>query len=461
MTTSTGVHESGSGVGWTHGIARPLRKTSAVPRDLPRRAGLSNRTPSRLLAGEGVLREWLSRAMGVRPGAAIELAMPSGRRWRLGDGAAQVQLGFRSEGALRRTLKGGFFGFAEAYTAGEIEVDGDWDRLFELGFCTEFARFAERPLSRWWTRWRQLADRPTLGGARRNAAWHYDFGNDFYRLWLDETMTYSCAHFANSDATLEQAQSAKLELICRKLALRPGLRLLDVGCGWGSLLIHAARHHGVRGVGCTLSRQQAALATERVAAAGLKRCIEIRLADYREISERFDRWVSVGMFEHVGKNYIGDFLEHATRQLRVGGLGLLHSIGKNRPTGSDLWIATRIFPGGYLPTLTETVGAMGRCGLDVLDVEDLRNHYPRTLEAWRRRFESHVPEIEAMTGPRFVRLWRLYLNASKAAFRYGENRVFQVLFDHAAARSLDVDRASWYEGLVPARVAASLLHTSP
>jgi cyclopropane-fatty-acyl-phospholipid synthase len=369
-----------------------------------------------------------------------------------------LYVGFRSVSALRRTFRSGFFGFAEAYTAGHIDIDGDWDRLFELGFCTEFARVAERAWSRWWTRWYQLADRPTLSGARRNVAWHYDLGNDFYRLWLDETMTYSCAYFVDSNATLEQAQMAKLELICRKLDLRPGLRLLDVGCGWGALLIHAARYHGVSGVGCTLSQQQADLATERVAAAGLKRRIEIRLADYREISDRFDRWVSVGMFEHVGKSYIASFLQHATRQLQVGGLGLLHSIGKNRPTSSDLWMATRIFPGGYLPTLTETAGAMGRCGLDVLDVEDLRNHYPRTLDAWRRRFESHVPEIEATTDPRFIRLWRLYLNASKAAFEYGENRVFQILFDHAAARSPDADRASWYQGLMPA--AARLPATS-
>ena len=322
----------------------------------------------------------------------------------------------------------------------QVEVEGDWDALLALGMRSALNGVSLPLATRLRFGLQRLRARDTRRRARSNIARHYDLGDEFYRLWLDEGLTYSCATFRSPEDSLEEAQAAKLDLICRKLRLEPGQRLLDVGCGWGSLIVHAARHYGVHAVGCTLSRNQAALAEERIRKAGLEDRVQVRLCDYRELSGRFDRWVSVGMLEHVGRAFLPRFARNIRRRLRPGGLGLLHFIGKDRAGPGDPWTLTYIFPGAYLPSLPEVLGAMGRFGLCTLDVENLRAHYPLTLDRWRERFERQVREIRHAYGERFVRMWRLYLVASAASFRYGECRVFQVLFGHGSEAALPLAR---------------------
>ncbi len=386
----------------------------------------------------------LARAAAADPGTAFTIDLWDGTSRRFGEGEPAFGVRFATRRALRRTLTNGFLGFGEGYMAGEIEVSGSWDRLFAFAMSADLGRVRLPGWGLLRYAIRRLGDRNSRRRARRNISHHYDLGNEFYRLWLDESMTYSSAYFRTPDADLETAQRDKLELICRKLGLRPGQSLLDVGCGWGSLVLHAARHHGVRALGCTLSERQAELARERVRRAGLADRVEIRVADYREIDGRFDRWVSVGMAEHVGKGYLPQFLDHVTARLRPGGLGLLHLIGKDRPGFGDPWTLTYIFPGGYLPSIDRLLALMGRRDLRTVDVENLRPHYALTLDRWYERFEAHVPEIEAMYDARFVRMWRLFLLSSAAGFRYGETRVFQILFSNGPSEEVPLTREGWY-----------------
>jgi cyclopropane-fatty-acyl-phospholipid synthase len=386
----------------------------------------------------------LASAARSRPEISFRLRFWDGEETSLGSATPGFVLTFATASALRATLLKGFLGFGEAYMRGEIEVEGDWDRLFALALGSDLERARPRgaaALAWLLGRWRRRASRR---GARRNAACHYDLGNDFFRLWLDEGMSYSCAYFRTPGLTIDEAQEAKLELICRKLRLRPGQTLLDVGCGWGALVIHAARAHGVRAVGCTLSTEQAELARQRVHDAGLDERVEVRLQDYRDVSGSFDRWVSVGMAEHVGKAFFSPFATSIARLLRPGGVGLLHLIGKDRVSPGDPWTLTYIFPGSYIPALPEVTGHLGRHGLVVADVENLRLHYARTLECWRQRFEARAAEVEAMLGRRFVRMWRLFLTSSAAGFRYGDTRLYQIVFSNGPSNELPETREDLY-----------------
>ncbi len=367
-----------------------------------------------------------------------------------GQGQPLFTVRFNSPDALKHTLANRFLGFGESYMDGGVDVEGDWDRLFRLGMGSKFQHAGPslKTIARYALL--RLRTRDTRRKARANIPRHYDRGNDFYSLWLDRSMTYSCAYFRTPETPLEEAQEAKLERICRKLRLRPDMTLLDVGCGWGSLLIHAARYYGVHGVGCTLSENQAQLARQRVDEAGLADRVEVLLRDYREIDGLFDRWVSVGMAEHVGKAFVPHFVRHIRQRLRSGGLGLLHFIGKDRKSVGDPWTLTYIFPGGYLPSLAEVLRPMGRNDLRPVDVENLRPHYALTLDRWWERFKEHVDEIRRMYDERFVRMWRLFLLSSAAGFRYGDTRVFQILFSHGATDELPLTREELMTAPAPA-----------
>ncbi len=248
----------------------------------------------------------------------------------------------------------------------------------------------------------------TLKASARNVAHHYDLGNDFYKLYLDNSMTYSCAYFKNKNDTLEDAQLQKYEHICRKLHLKEGETLVDIGCGWGGMLLYAARRYGVKCLGCTLSAHQAEYAKKRVTEEGLGGNITILLEDYRNIKGQFDKFVSIGMFEHVGKSLISTFIDRTKAMLKPGGIGLLHTIGKERNTPFDPWTMKYVFPGGHLPVLDHVIRAMGKKGLVPIDIENLRLHYAATLDEWAKRFEANVEQIENMFDQRLVRTWRMY-----------------------------------------------------
>jgi cyclopropane-fatty-acyl-phospholipid synthase len=273
-----------------------------------------------------------------------------------------------------------------------------------------------------------------IGKAGKNVAHHYDIGNDFYRLFLDEGMQYSCAYFLGDSDSLEEAQQNKLRLIAAKLQLRPGLRILDIGSGWGNLALYLAATADVNVTGVTLSREQYALATEKAERAGLADRVHFELRDYREISDRFDRIVSVGMFEHVGAPHYGEFFAHVNALLADDGIMLLHSIGHMRPPGvSSPWLRKYIFPGAYAPALSEVFTATEKAGLWVTDLEILRLHYARTLREWGRRFRANRAKAAAMYDERFCRMWELYLVSAEIMFDSGSQHVFQMQL----ARKLD------------------------
>jgi cyclopropane-fatty-acyl-phospholipid synthase len=335
--------------------------------------------------------------------------------------------------------------FGEAYSDGAIEVEGDLVKLAEAVYVCR-----REPLTHyrgWLIRvagWIGRGRRNTLSKARDNIHHHYDLGNDFYSLWLDQQMSYTCAYFPAAEMTLEQAQSAKMELICRKLRLRAGESVVEAGCGWGALAIHIARRYGARVKAFNISREQVAFARLRARALGVDGCVEFIEDDYRNIGGRHDAFVSVGMLEHVGPGHYVEFSRLIDRCLTSNGRGLLHSIGQVQPRALNAWIEKHIFPGAYPPTLREMVAILEPQGFAVVDVENLRLHYALTLAHWLRRFETECGRVRAMYDESFVRTWRLYLAGSLAAFKTGELQLFQVLFSRASSNDVPWTRAYLY-----------------
>jgi cyclopropane-fatty-acyl-phospholipid synthase len=385
------------------------------------------------------------------------------------DAAATVDV--RSPDALRRLLwSPGELGLARAYVSGDLEVIGDLPTALEI--LGDAGRRNRRPAAQIILRGLLSAVRLGVAGpplpapaveARRSGrrhsrrrdaeaiGHHYDVGNDFYRLLLGPSMVYSCARFTDAATSLEAAQEAKMDMVCRKLGLdaRPGTRLLDVGCGWGSLAIHAARRYGVEVVGITLSREQAGLARERVAQSGLDQRVEIRVQDYRDLrGERFDAISSVGMSEHVGGPRLGEYFETLRSALAPGGRLLNHAISRvgGSAMGPGSFIGRYIFPDGELIDVGDVVLAMERHGLEVRDIESLREHYPRTLQAWLANLEGSWTDAVAEIGLPRARAWRLYMAASANAFAAGKISVHQVLAvaaDPDGTSHMPATRSAW------------------
>lgn len=271
---------------------------------------------------------------------------------------------------------------------------------------------------------RRFSQHNTLSWARRNVAHHYDLKSDFFRLFLDDDMQYSCAYFPRPDATLEEAQATKKHRLVSKLAIERGHRVLDIGCGWGGLGLTVAQESGASVTGITLSQEQLAIAQERAAVSGLP--VDFRFQDYRTMTGSFDRIVSVGMFEHVGVGYYRGYFRKIAELLTRDGVALVHTIGRSSPPGAtNPFIAKYIFPGGYIPAMSEVSAAIEREGLIVTDVEVLRLHYAETLKHWRERFLAKRAEVVAMYDERFARMWEFYLASCEASFRHDDLVVFQ------------------------------------
>ena len=341
-------------------------------------------------------------------------------------------------------------GFGDAYTDGRLEVHGDLPRMLEAVL---------RPMQRgnspsWYTkltsRWLRRMQANTLRGSARNIHRHYDLTADFYKLWLDSRLVYTCAYFPDSTTTLEEAQFAKMDYVCRKVHLQPGDSVIEAGCGWGALALHMARHYGARVRAFNISREQIAVARERAKKEGLSDRVEFIEDDYRNISGRCDAFVSVGMLEHVGAENYPNFGRVIHRCIGDSGRGLLHFIGRNEPRPFSPWIRKRIFPGAYAPALRQVMDVFEPWDFSVLDVENLRSHYARTLEHWLARFERASKRVSEMFTPEFVRAWRLYLAGSLASFRTGNLQLFQVVFAGSKCRQLPSTRARLYVDQSPA-----------
>jgi cyclopropane-fatty-acyl-phospholipid synthase len=395
-----------------------------------------------------ILRPLVDSVLGPSPPVRIDL-------WdgtTLGDPDAPVSFAIRSPDAVRRLLWApGELGLARAYVMGEIDTDDD---LFELvrtlrDLAPERPTLSTEVLRRAATAARQLglATRPPapppeetvprgrLHSRRRDAravGHHYDIGNDFYRLVLGPTMTYSCARFVEAAMSLEDAQAAKHDLICRKLGFdaRPGMRLLDVGCGWGSMAIHAATTYGAHVVGVTISRPQAELARKRVAEAGVADRVDIRVQDYRDVEDGpFDAVSSIGMFEHVGAARTAEYFGHLRSLLAPTGRLLNHaisSVGGSRLSGRS-FMGRYVFPDGHLIDVGDVVLAMEAAGFEVRDVESLREHYALTLRRWVDNLDEHWDRAVELVGVRRARIWRLYLVGSAIGFEDGGTSIHQVL----------------------------------
>ena len=361
-----------------------------------------------------------------------------------GAGEPQFILTMTTKQAAEHVLESGSLGFGEEYMAGGIQVEGDFTQLFRFGTDAAVLNLPLGLKAKLAITHLRKTTLNTLSRSKKHVAHHYDRGNDFYKLWLDESMAYSCAYFRYENDTLEQAQQQKYEHICRKLQLKAGETLVEIGCGWGGMLIYAAKHYGVRGVGYTLSKQQVEYATDLLKREGLSKEISIVLEDYRRIEGTFDKFVSIGMFEHVGKQFIPTFMEKVQSILKPGGIGLLHTIGQELPVPGDPWTLKYIFPGGYIPTLDEIVRTMCEVKLMPTDIENLRLHYARTLEEWSARYEVHAKKIEALYDASFVRMWRMFINGCIANFRYGDMRLYHVLFTNGLNNTMPLTREHLY-----------------
>lgn len=341
------------------------------------------------------------------------------------DGAAIGDLVIGDRRTLCRLMVNPELHFGEAYMAKRLEVRGSLERVVEA-----LSRLPA-PATTWHHRLSsRLAWPNSRTSARRNVHLHYDLGNDFYARWLDPDMLYTCAYFSSPAVSLEQAQSAKLDLICRKLQLRPGDVVVEAGCGWGALALHMARHYGARVKAFNISHEQILYARARADREGLSGRIDFIEDDYRNVRGTFDAFVSVGMLEHVGLRHfrsLANVLRSVVR--RDGGRGLLHFIGRDAPRPLNAWIRRRIFPGAYPPTLAEvTQRVLAPAGMSVVDVENLRLHYARTLACWSERFAAARNDVRSQYGDEFARAWELYLAGSQAAFASGWMQLFQIVF---------------------------------
>ncbi len=380
---------------------------------------------------------------------------------------ARFTLVIRSPGALRALLLTPTeLALGEAFVYGGLDVEGDLGSAFSLAeFLVRRRGGAGRRL-RLVPKFLALpADerparpaRPKIAGHvhslsrdRQAVTYHYDLSRDFYSLWLDKRMVYSCACFSSPDEDLETGQERKLDIICRKLRLRQGERLLDIGCGWGGLLMHAVRHYGVEGVGITLSRPQAEFAGERIREEGLSGRCRIEVRDYREMegTALFDKISSIGMFEHVGASRLPEYFRRAFRLLRPGGAFLNHGIARNPsypdpggPSFSDYYV----FPDGDLLPLSMTLRTAEEAGFEVRDVESLREHYVLTLNHWARRLEAHADMARRIVGEKTYRIWRIYLHGAAHTFAVGKNNVYQALLlrPDEGRSGLPLSREDWY-----------------
>lgn len=328
----------------------------------------------------------------------------------------------------------------EAYMKGKLDIEGD---LFEaldhfLGQMEKFSTDHSKLK-------RLIFSSQSKKNQEKEVTYHYDIGNDFYSLWLDETMSYSCGYFENEDDTLYDAQCNKVDRILKKLYLKKDMTLLDIGCGWGFLLIRGAKEYGIKGMGITLSKEQKKKFEERIEAEGLKGQVSVELMDYRDLEKSgylFDRVVSVGMLEHVGREHYPMFMKNVDKVLKPGGLLLLHYISALKEFPGDPWIKKYIFPGGVVPSLREMIHLMGESRFYTLDVESLRRHYYKTLRLWDQNFNDHREAVQDKMGEEFTRMWDLYLSACAATFHNGIIDLHQILASKGVNNELPMVR--WY-----------------
>ena len=364
----------------------------------------------------------------------------NGKEVLVGEGKPAFVVRFNKSLDIKELRRSTSLALGEAYMRGDIEVEGDLFQALDqlLGQMGKFSldKTALKKL---------IFTSNSKKNQKDEVSSHYDIGNDFYRLWLDDTLSYSCGYFKNPDDTLYDAQVNKVDYILEKLYLKEGMSLLDIGCGWGFLLIEAAKKYGINGVGITLSLEQHKKFSERIAEEGLEGQLTAELMDYRDLpkyGKTFDRIVSVGMVEHVGRDNYDLFLSCADKVLNPKGLFLLHYISALEEHPGDPWIKKYIFPGGMIPSLREMISLAASRRFYVIDVESLRRHYTKTLLCWDKGFREHLDEVREMFDDEFIRMWDLYLCSCAATFHNGIIDLSQILMTKGVNNDLPMTR--WY-----------------
>ena len=380
-------------------------------------------------------------------GGSFAVTYKDGATKRYGDGEPQFTVRFNDDDVLALISDDMLSSFGEAYMDGRVDVEGDLADLLSLTLQSGLMSVTQKTQGFAGAALRIAGNLRSLSDAKENIAHHYDLGNDFFRLWLDESLTYSCAYFRNASDTLDEAQRQKIDHSLKKLRLQTGETLLDIGCGWGSVVIRAADQFNVNATGITLSEEQHSGANWAIEEHGLRDTAEVRLADYDAMLEegkQFDKIVSIGMIEHVGKENLAGFFQTVEKLLKPGGLALLHLITNVEEGPINQWVGKHIFPGGYIPTLPEIIAHLAARDFRIWDVENLAPHYRMTLNHWSARFERVVPKVLDQFDERFVRMWRLYLRASSAAFREGAVEAHQILVSRGQPADLPLTRDDIY-----------------
>ncbi len=341
-----------------------------------------------------------------------------------GDGEPEITIKFNEKIPIKDVTRNASLALGEAYMDKRIEIDGSIQKLMMAAYSSAESFMRNSKLRRFMPKQNHSEKE-----SQQDIQHHYDVGNDFYRLWLDDTLTYSCAYFKDGNTTdLTKAQKDKVHHILQKLDPKPDSTLLDIGCGWGTLMLTAAKEYHLKVTGVTLSEEQYKFVTERIKKEGLQNIAEVKLIDYRELGDRqWDYITSVGMFEHVGKENLGLYFKDVARYLKDDGVALIHGITRQQGGATNAWIDKYIFPGGYIPGLSEMIDHVTENGMQLADIEMLRRHYQRTLEIWDSNFNQHREEIQNQMGERFTRMWDIYLQACAASFESGNIDVIQYL----------------------------------
>lgn len=368
-----------------------------------------------------------------------------GERVRFGKDEPQFRIHIKSPNVIKDIMSNLSVGFGENYMDGNIVIEGDLQKLVGIKYEESARKFKVSNKTKIRIFFNYIKTLNTVKKAKKYISHHYDLSNDFYRLMLDKSMTYSCAYFKNETDTLEEAQQNKYELICKKLGLKNGDRLIDVGCGWGGMIIYAVKKFDIRAAGITISENQYEYAKECIKTEGLNNKANVLLKDYRDVKGKFNKFVSIGMFEHVGKKYSRLFFKKIREVLEDKAIGVLHTIARNVYEPTNPWTRKYIFPGGYIPVLSDILRDMAGEGFYTIDVENLRSNYAKTLDGWIRRFESNIDKIKTKVDERFVNMWRLYLNAASVSFKVGKLNVYQIVFSNSLRETVPLNRNYIYE----------------
>ena len=381
--------------------------------------------------------------------APIDVEFWDGETVHFGEGESIAKIIMHELVPIKEIVAHASLTFGEAYMDGKIEIQGNLQELVTLAYRSQDSFFNNSKFSK-------LIPKHSHSEkvSKNDVQSHYDIGNDFYEMWLDKTMTYSCAYFASDSDTLEYAQMNKVRHILNKLHAQEGETLLDIGCGWGTLLFTAAKEYGLKATGVTLSQQQYDFVSDKIKAEGLTGQVTVYLEDYRELKEQYDHVTSVGMFEHVGKENLAAYFSKIDQLLVENGTALIHGItGQHKGAGVDAWINKYIFPGGYIPNLAENIDHIMDAHLQVDDLEPLRRHYQKTLEIWTDNFHEVSESVISRYGERFYRMWDLYLQACAASFESGNIDVVQYLLTKgASSTNLPMTRSYIYHADVASGV---------